>query len=256
MSDTPTSPASPGQDEPELSPSGAPIYRYEDPAPFELAGGDEVTIEAVSDHIERHLGPISSVYHELLSDKVHIDVHIVRPSVDFPFYTLVTSGMSDRSMTVPPDASVDDAPPYAELCILLPSTWNIPEASADASGAFEDENVYWPIRWLKMLARFPHEYSTWLGFGHTIPNGANAEPFADNTELGCMLLLTALSLPEEFQTLVISPEKTVHFYTLYPIYHEEMDLKMEQGVDALIDRFEVYDTGDVLDLTRPNTALA
>ena len=63
-----------------------------------------------------------------------------------------------------------------------------------------------------------------------------------------------MSLPEELQTLVISPDKTVQFYTLYPIYREEMELKMAQGVDALIDRFEVYDTGDVLDLARPNTA--
>jgi len=257
MSDKPTSPASPGPgDEPEFSPSGAPIYRYEEPAPFELASGDEVTIAAIGEHIERHLGPVSGVYHELISDKVHLDVHVVPPSADFPFYTLVTSGMSDRPMTVPPGAPADEAPPYAELCILLPSTWNIPADPADVASAFEDENVYWPIRWLKMLARLPHEYDTWLGFGHTIPNGEEAEPFADDTKLGCMLLLTALSLPEEFQTLVVSPEKTVQFYTLYPIYREEMELKMEQGVDALIDRFEVYDTGDVLDLTRPNTALA
>lgn len=255
MSDTPTSPASP-EDEPELSPSGAPIHRYEDPAPFELASGDADTIAAIAEHIERHLGPVSGVYHELLSDKVHLDVHLVPPSADFPFYALITSGMSDRPMTVPPEASAADAPPFAELCILLPSTWNIPADPADLAAAFEEENVYWPIRWLKMLARFPHEYGTWLGFGHTIPNGEDAEPFADNTELGCMLLLTALSLPEEFQTLVVSPEKTVQFYTLYPIYREEMDLKMAQGADALIDRFEACDIGDVLDLTRPNTALA
>ncbi len=255
MTDTPFSAAGSDQEEPEFSPSGAPIYRYEEPAPFELAFGNEATITAISEHIERHLGPASSVYHEIISDKVHVDVHLVPPSADFPFYTLVTSGMSDRPMTVPPGAPADEAPPYAELCILLPSTWNIPENAADINAAFEDENVYWPIRWLKMLARLPHEYDTWLGFGHTIPNGEDAAPFADDTELGCMLLLTALSLPEEFQTLVVSPEKTVHFYTLYPIYREEMDLKMEQGVHALIDRFEIYDTGDVLDLSRPNTAL-
>lgn len=255
MSDTPLSPASPGQDEPEFSPSGAPIHRYDEPAPFELASGDDATIAAISTHIERYLGTPSGMYHELISDKVHLDVHVVPPSADFPFYTLVTSGMSDRPMAVPPEASPDEAPPYAELCILLPSTWNIPQDAADLATAFEDENVYWPIRWLKMLARLPHEYGTWLGFGHTVPNGEDAEPFADDTELGCMLLLTALSLPEEFQTLVVSPEKTVQFYTLYPIYREEMELKMAQGVDALIDRFEVYDTGDVLDLSRPNTAL-
>ena len=255
MSDTPLSPAGPDQDEPELSPSGAPIYRHDEPAPFELASGDDTTIAAVAEHIERHLGPVSGVYHELVSDKVHLDVYVVPPSADFPFYTLVTSGMSDRPMTVPPGAPADEAPPYAELCILLPSTWGIPADAADIATAFEDEKVYWPIRWLKMLARLPHEYGTWLGFGHTVPNGEDAEPFADDTELGCMLVLTALSLPEEFQTLVVSPEKTVQFYTLYPIYREEMELKMAQGVDALIDRFEVYDTGDVLDLTRPNTAL-
>ena len=142
------------------------------------------------------------------------------------------------------------------MCILLPSTWNIPADAAGVAEAFEDENVYWPIRWLKMLACLPHEYGTWLGFGHTIPNGGDDEPSADNTELGFMLLLTALSLPKEFQTLIIGPEKTVQFYPLYPLYREEMNLKMAQGVDALIDRFEAYDTSDVLDLTRPNTALA
>ena len=123
-------------------------------------------------------------------------------------------------MQVPPGAPTDEAPPFVEMCILLPSTWNIPTDSAETAAAFEDENVYWPIRWLKMLARLPHEYGTWLGFGHTIPNGEDAEPFADATELGCMLVLTALSLPEGFQTLEISPDKKVHFYTLYPIYRE------------------------------------
>jgi hypothetical protein len=259
MTDSPTSPTHSGPDnEPELTPSGAPIYRYEGvaPTPFELASGDDVTITAIANHIERYLGPVQGVYHELISDKVHLDVHVVAPSADFPFYALITSGMSDRPMSVPPEASPDDAPPYAELCILLPSTWNIPADPADVAEAFKNENTYWPIRWLKLLARLPHEYGTWLGFGHTIPNGEDAAPFADNTVLGCMLLLTALSLPEEFQTLEISPDKTVHFYTLYPIYREEMDLKMEQGVDALIDRFEVFDTSDVLNLNRPNTALA
>lgn len=254
MPDMPILPT--GPDEPEHSPSGAPIYRHEDAAPFEPASGDEASIAAIAAHIERYLGPVSGVYHELLSDKVHLDVHVVPPSAEFPFYTLVTSGMSDRPMAVPPGAPADEAPPYAELCLLLPSTWNIPADPADVASAFEDENVYWPIRWLKLLARLPHEYGTWLGFGHTVPNGEDAAPFASNTELGCMLVLTALSLPEEFQTLVVSPEKTVQFYTLYPIYREEMALKMAQGVDALIDRFEVYDTSDVLDLTRPNTALA
>ncbi|RZK29737.1 MAG: suppressor of fused domain protein, partial [Hymenobacter sp.] len=233
---------------------GAPIYRYEESTPFELASGDDVTIAAIAEHIERHLGPVSGVYHELISDKVHLDVHVVPPSAEFPFYTLVTSGMSDRPMTVPPGAPTDEAPPYAELCILLPSTWNIPTDPADVAAAFEDENVYWPIRWLKMLARLPHEYHTWLGFGHTVPNGEDAEPFADNTGLGCLLLLTAISLPEEFQRLKIEAAKTIQFYTLFPLYREEMELKMNQGVDALLDRFIEHNVSDVVNVARPSVA--
>jgi hypothetical protein len=242
----------PDQDQPETSPAGDPIYRYEGvaPAPFELASGDEDTVAAISAHIERHLGPIAGVFHELISDQVHLDVYVVNPSADFPFYTLITSGMSDRPMTVPPEANPDEAPPYAELCILLPSTWRIPGPGE----TFADDNAYWPISWLKLVARLPHEYHTWLGFGHTIPNGEGAEPFADDTELGCMLLLTAISLPEEFQTLPLNDAKIVQFYTLYPLYREEMGLKMHQGVGALLDRFEEFNISDVLDLTRPNVA--
>ncbi|WP_139925399.1 suppressor of fused domain protein [Hymenobacter sp. DG01] len=241
--------------EQEMSPSGAPVYRYEgvEPAEFSLASGDDETIEAISNHIERHIGPVSGVFHELISDKVHIDVHFVEPSADFPFKVLVTSGMSDLPMAAPEGA---EEWRYAELCILLPSTWEFPDMGPDAEYEDEDamEDKYWPIRWLKYLARFPHEYRTWLGSGHTIPNGEAAEPFASNTRLGCMLLLPSLSLPEEFTTLKISEEKTIYFYSLYAIYQEEMDLKMREGVQALIEKFEEHGITDVMDLNRPNVA--
>ena len=256
MADAPLLPA-PAQ--PETSPSGAPIYRHteQEPAPFELASGNLSTIEAVTAHIERHLGPVSGTLHEIVSDKVHLDVHIVAPSAEFPFYTLVTSGMSDRPMLTPDGASLAEAPPYAELCILLPPDWPLPGPGDGRSTAelFADENVYWPIRWLKTLARLPHEYHTWLGFGHTVPNGEDAEPLAGNTELGCLLLLTAISLPEEFQTLRLDPTKTVQFYTLFPLYREEMELKMNRGVDALLDGFIEQGVSDVVDLARPNVGL-
>jgi hypothetical protein len=43
---------------------------------FVLATGEE-HIEAISAHLERHLGPVSGVFHEIISDLVHIDVHVV-----------------------------------------------------------------------------------------------------------------------------------------------------------------------------------
>lgn len=46
--------------------------------------------------------------------------------------------------------------------LFLPENW------PTSSDAFKDDKYYWPIKLLKQLARFPHEYNTWLGYGHTI----------------------------------------------------------------------------------------
>jgi len=79
---------------------------------WEPAGaGDWDTIEAIDRHIARHFGPIATVWHEVVSDLVHIDVHVVEPSAERPSFTLVTSGMSDGPMTVPAAA---DSNPYAK----------------------------------------------------------------------------------------------------------------------------------------------
>jgi len=118
-----------------------------------------------------------------------------------------------------------------------------------------DEIDYWPTRWLRTLARYPHECHDWLGWGHTIPNGENAEPFALNTKLGCMLLMPSISLPIEFYELHISELKTIRFFCLYPIYKEEMDYKLKKGVEALFDKFDMYKISNVVDINRPNTCL-
>lgn len=241
--------------EQEYSESGNPIYRYDEikPQDFTPAFGDGENIEAISDHIEKHIGNIECVFHEIISDLVHIDIHWVKPSKKFPFHTLVTSGMSDIPMAVP---EVMKGNQFAELCILLPENWQIAgENHQTMEEVFSEETNYWPIRWLKIIARFPHEYSTWVGHGHTIPNGENAEPFADNTKLGCMILMPSITLGDDFFKLEINSEKTINFYCLYPIYKEEMEYKLKKGSDALIDNFEKYNISDVVDINRRNTSL-
>ncbi|WP_224994400.1 suppressor of fused domain protein [Cesiribacter sp. SM1] len=237
----------------EKSLSGSPVYRYEhvQPKEFTPAIGDGENIEAISNHIEKHVGTIASVFHEIVSDLVHIDVHWVKPSASFPFHTLVTSGMSDKPMTVPEGMEEHQ---YAELCILLPADWEINgDGLKLMEEVFRDEKNYWPVRWLKIIARFPHEYNTWVGWGHTIPNGENAAPFAENTALGCMLLMPAVSLPTEFLELKINDHKTINFYCLYPLYKEEMEYKLNKGSDALLGKFEKYNISNVVDINRPNT---
>lgn len=231
-------------DEVELSEGGFPVYRHESRTKgFETAAGDGESIQAIGAHIDQHLGQVDMVYHEIVSDLVHIDVHHVKPRPGRLFHTLVTSGMSDRPMAAPPGA---EGFQYAELLMCLPHTWPISEAS------FKDENYYWPVRTLKMLARFPHEYDTWLGWGHTIPHDNAVSPYAPSTKLCCSLLLPPVLAPPEFPVLEISPEKTVHFYALVPLYREEMDFKLKRGTEPLCDLFDKAGVNELVDITRKN----
>jgi hypothetical protein len=84
------------RDEAEYSESGDRIYRYEKQRDFEPAFGNEELIEAVTAHIEESVGRPEHVFHELISNKVHLDVHVVEPTKKRPYFTLVPSGMSER----------------------------------------------------------------------------------------------------------------------------------------------------------------
>ena len=146
---------------------------------------------------------------------MHIDVHVVPANEQFPYLRLVTSGMSDLPMTVP--AEVDaDVPRYMELMVTLPADWPI------SQDAFEDERNYWPVRLLKGMARLPHEYDTWLGFGHTIPNGHPSEPYAPGVGFDGAIVLPPVTTPEDFAELVLEDGKTIAFMALMPLYPEEM----------------------------------
>jgi hypothetical protein len=237
--------------ETEKSESGSPIYRYSETPEnqFIPATGDRENIDLISEHIEKHIGPIESVFHEILSDQVHIDIHWVKPTTKNPFHVLVTSGMSDKAMNVP--ASID-APKHLELYMLLPKDWKIEGGNFNTmEKVFSDENAYWPLRWLKIIARFPHLYNTWVGYGHTIPNGEHAEPFAESTKLGCVMLMPSISIGKEFYELK-TDEKTINFLSLFPIYKEEMEFKLKNGSDKLLDKLDEFEISDVVDPVRKN----
>ena len=127
-------------DDTEYSESGVRIYRYEaKEKPFQIVEGDADALEAIEDHIEKHVGKIDTVMHELVSDLVHIDVHIVEPAAERNYYTLITSGMSDLPMTIPDGAEEFR---FAELLVCLPAGWDMPKVY----DAMIDEEHWWPRR--------------------------------------------------------------------------------------------------------------
>ena len=151
--------------------------------------------------------------------------------------------MSDRPMAVPEGM---EHLAHGELLINLPAEWQLSEE------AFEDENNYWPIRTLKMLARLPHKYDTWLGHGHTVPNGDPPEPYASRAPFTGVLVEVPLSFGPDFFELKVRPDKIVYLYSLVPLYDEEMTLKLNKGVEHLENLFDRHGIGDVVDCSRKN----
>lgn len=232
----------------EVSPGGSTIYRYKTPENIYHPPREEGRhMEEISAHFDALFpGRKGAVFHELISDLVHIDIHILEPDGEDSFYVLYTTGMSDLPMTLPEELANREELKYCELYLFLPSSWNF-----GTQGSL-DENLpeasYWPIGMLKFLARFPHEYRTWLGWGHTIPNGAQYAPLAEGVDFGGVVL----SQTEGVSPLNTKDGKQIHFYLAIPAYQEEIEYKLKYGMEALGSRFTEGKLPLVLDMHRPN----
>jgi hypothetical protein len=220
----------------EIRAGGSRIYRHDAPSGEpEIAIGDEQLIDAVAEHVERHIGPIERVLHEIISPVVHLDVYHVLPSETLPWHTLVTCGMAAKPMRAPePDLA------FGELTLALPPDWPMGEED------WNDERHYWPVRLLKLLGRLPHEYDTWLGNGHTIPNDDPPMAYAPGTRLCGAIVADPLLAPEAFRRLD-RPAGPVRFYGVVALHGAEMDYKLAKGADALYDRLSDAGVSELVD---------
>jgi hypothetical protein len=206
--------------------SSGPTLRHGPARSGAAPAGDEKAHAAVIARLETELGAkVGMVFHELVSDLVHVDVHHVPPTRQRPSHAFFTTGMSDRAMTVPAGAPSSG---FAELLVLLPADWKVDQA------AWNDERWYWPIRWMKILARLPHAHRTWLSHGHTIPNGDPAAPFAGGTLLTGMCLVTLFDDHDRPVSVPVRDDKHVELFELYPFTTAEMDLKLKTSAEHVM----------------------
>jgi hypothetical protein len=225
-----------------VTPGGSHILRHE---PQDECGWTPPPVEAGAEEIERHVtehfGEPSTVLHEILSEIVHLDIHVIKPRPDRNCWTLFTTGMSDRPMTT----NGPEATRFAELMLSLPPEWRV-DLLRLTPPSDDVEQWYWPIRWLKILARLPHEYGTWLGPYHTVPNGDPPEPFAADTRLCCWMLLPPVRVPADAREVTLADGRTVRLLVLHALYPEEMRLKLDKGSDALLSAFDRADLSEVI----------
>lgn len=207
---------------------------------------NEEEINELEAYIKTNFGEFTEVYHEIVSLDIHLDLAILPPTQERNYYRLVTMGMGAYRMNVP--SALDDYElNYAELMIDLPADWKLQS---------DDENDYWPLRWLKTVARLPLESNTWVGYGHTIAAGENHETLAANNYFEGVGLIHAMNLQGEEAKLRMSSKKLVRFYRMIALYGAELDYKQQcEDIEPLLKRFDTKDQTFIVDIHRKNYGL-
>lgn len=242
--------------EEEMTPGGSSVLRYEDHEyeyEYQRPEVEGRNLGEITDFLEGFLGENPAVFHEVWSDKVHMDVLYFPPGPGRNWWTLVTSGMSDLPMTVPNQVDDPEAAKYAELMLLLPKDWFDVDESGDISAdQIEDPNKFWPVEMLQWLGRFPHEYQSWVWYGHSFPNGDPAVPYADNTRLSNAILLAPLYWKREQIQLTLKDSRRITFLSVVFLHDDERQLKLQDGTDALTDALDRAGADELLDISRPS----
>lgn len=177
----------------------------------------------------------------MVSLDFHLDVCFVQ-SEKYNFNLLLTAGMSTLEMTVPPDVENPQRYKFAELMLLLPKSIAFGEVTGDNPND-------WLIDMLKENARFPHHYDTWLTIGHTLQATAGMEPYEGHTEYTGVVILPSVNFDEDFTTLQAG-ENRINIYSVFPLYADEMNYKIEKGYNALLDRLIDKNAKEVFDERR------
>lgn len=204
------------------APDGTNIIRHGD---IEVKTGVTPGITGFKEKREeaygRLLGEMLSVSHEVFPLIPHIDVYTFkRLQGDKGVCALVTGGMSDLEMKLPREAD-EEVPRRVELIFYCS----------------EPREEY--IATLRQIAHFPSASKSWLGHGHTMPNGNPPEPFWGTRKLDTLFFLPPIvakdqALPSE----LILDGQPVHFLWVVPITTAECNYKLKNGFDAMMSLFQ------------------
>ncbi|MFJ5772511.1 suppressor of fused domain protein [Psychrobacillus sp. NPDC093180] len=200
--------------------------------------------DKILEHLVKHIGNIKNTISETVpGSRVSVNIHIIPPSINKEFITLVTTGMSDEPMIF---TEKENELKYAELLLKLPSSWKVEEDNLN------DQNNGWPFRWLRKVAHIPHIYDGWLEEGVILPNGEPPQPFASDTKLSSILVCR----PQETELENLNTKQgKVHFYSLVPIYDEERSVALEKGHGYLLEKMREKGISDILDISRVNVGI-
>ena len=178
-----------------------------------------------------------------------VDIEVLYPTAEEPFYFIHTLGMSAAPMTYPEGTENGEVrESYSELCLMLPSDWPF----ADSHHLSIEEPSVWPLCMLRDLAKFPHAHHLWMSYGFMLPNSEQGEPFIPGSDL-CGVLM--VQFDGELGELTLDDGITIQLLMPVLVYADEMEAYDNLGPDTLIERIlDCTHESFILDLHRSHVA--
>ncbi|HEX3133840.1 MAG TPA: suppressor of fused domain protein, partial [Planctomycetota bacterium] len=210
--------------QPGRTPGGSSVTNARNignPSPDAL---DDNQCRAILAHLNKHLGPSTGTFVEIMSEYVRLDLVVFPANAQRRFAVVCTLGCSARAMAVP-ESMRDFA--LQEFLVCVPPGWPLPGTSA------MDDEHWWPFRLLKEIARLPHSARTFAAPATTIPNGDPAAPYAPGSLLCAAMVWTPIGLPEALATCT-TPPSTVRISQIVALTQVECDFKLNIGHGELI----------------------
>lgn len=203
-------------------------------------------IEALEKHLDTHFkSEEMTVFHEMVSLDFHLDVYFITPE-DEDFNLLITSGMSLLEMTVPDTIQNKEDYAFAELLIVLPK-----DVQFEKTFPSEGKND-WIIALIKDMARFPHHQDTFLTEGHSLQAWSDInDTYDENTQFTSCILLPSATFDDDFMEITCD-DRIINLYTLFPLYPNELEYKIENGYGKFFDLLIAGNIPDILNNTRKN----
>lgn len=204
------------------------------------------TRELVLAFFEQKFGkPQAGAFTAIVSAEADVQFGLIPATPGRDYQTLFTIGMSEQLMKVP-RGSEDFR--YAELVMHLPSDWPLDKV------ALKQERYRWPLVWLNKIARYPHTHQTWLGGAIALlSNGDPPRPLAAGCPFKALLLAAQY---DQVGVIQCDDQRVIQVYTLIPLYQEERQLEISQGLPELFRRMDRAGVGKVVNLQRANVAVS
>jgi hypothetical protein len=226
-----------------ITPGGSEQVVYDSPASEpEFTAEPCCYLEEISAHVERHLGPVASVIHEIVSQTVHVDILVVAPTADRDFWTFVTAGMSHLRMHLPD--GVDAKLGRAELVAGLPT-----DRFARALRVRRRSPRGLPGQLAGMARALPARTRHLVGTG---PHDADRPADRPGHAHERLPVRGYGARPAGFGELDLADGERINFYAVLPLHEDEMAFKLDRGAAHLLERMDDVGVTEIFDAARPS----